>query len=230
MDGSSDSQIKILATTRRLLNPPSNKASSSAAAAIGKKRCLDACRSGIKFKGQITTTTITTTTLETLPVSADFRSSSPPQKKTTKPSNFPRRALSAYNIFFSMERERLLAELKSNDCINSNSNDGGDHADSPAKGVDTNTGDQESTNKAPPKASLPAILLRPLVKSPTERRKHRKTHGKISLADLANTIGRRWKALSEEKRKYCRDLAKEDVERHEIAVEEYYLQNPDCAP
>ena len=115
-----------------------------------------------------------------------------------KPADMPRRPLSAYNLFFSEERERILKEIE-----------GKSNEDDPDK--------KEGEDEPKPKA-----LLRPLLPSEKKRRPHRKTHGKISFQELATKVGQRWKALPDDRRKYYQDLAQEDMKRQKKAMEEYY--------
>jgi len=124
----------------------------------------------------------------------------PPKKRRLhkkKPADMPRRPLSAYNLFFSEERERILREIEGKSEVDKKDPDGKDE-------------------------SKPKALLRPLLPSEKKRRPHRKTHGKISFQELATKVGQRWKALPDDRRKYYQDLAQEDMKRQKKAMEEYY--------
>jgi hypothetical protein len=142
---------------------------------------------------------------EKRPYGADGPKEPKPKRKRgqrKKPADMPRRALSAYNLFFSAERQRILKEIAAQES-------GGATVD-PEKFDD---GEHVEGCQA---------LQRPLFPSQVTRRPHRKTHGKIGFQTLAQTVGRRWKELSVEQKSYYQELADQDMTRQKDAMEEYY--------
>jgi HMG (high mobility group) box len=81
-----------------------------------------------------------------------------------KPSDVPRKPLSAYNLFFQLERENII-------------------------------NGQEDSNYTFENVARIAQVYYEQGKTDMPKRKHRKSHGKISFAELARTIANKWRAL-----------------------------------
>lgn len=117
------------------------------------------------------------------------------KRSWTKPKDKPKRPLSAYNLFFRDEREKLLKDSLP-----------------PANGDTSSTTASEGTNgNADPSSGQPA------------KRRHRKTHGKIGFAQLAQHIGAKWKALDEDARKPYEKEAEAEKARYSVKLEKWRL-------
>ena len=125
--------------------------------------------------------------------------------------------MSAYNLFFSEERERILKEIAKKE----GANDAGGESEEVEKVAEVEDSDHGKDGEDEEK---PKALLRPLIPAEKKRRPHRKTHGKISFQELARMVGERWKSLPDDERKYYQDLAQEDMKRQKVAMEEYYAK------
>jgi hypothetical protein len=107
-------------------------------------------------------------------------------KKRTwkKPKDKPKRPLSAYNIFFQHEREKII----------------------------TDAPEQE--------LSLDFIIsVQKMASKRKEKRRHRKTHGKIGFADLARKIAEKWKKLDSESKSYFEARAEAEKARYKRELE-----------
>jgi hypothetical protein len=103
-----------------------------------------------------------------------------------KPQDKPKRPLSAYNLFFQLERERLV------------------------------TGDAQ---KNVLREEIRAVCEMHKLKK--EKRKHRKTHGKIGFADLARTIASRWRSLKPSTKSMYEECASIEKARYQKDVAEW---------
>jgi hypothetical protein len=131
------------------------------------------------------------------------------RKKAKKPSDMPRRALSAYNIFFSDQRRLILQDIEAKEK--------GRKAEANEEEEAEVKEEEDSKTEA---SEVPSVMKRTFFPSRTKRA-HRKVHGKIGLVDLARQVSQRWKALSPEKRKHYQDLAEQDRQRHKKVMADY---------
>ena len=166
----------------------------------------------------------------------------PKKKKPKKSHNAPRYPLSAYNFFFSEEREVILALVPEPDELQpSTASIISDTSSEPDAGPlpNFNSADEDieiiqrflSTRKIPKEAS---DELRKKINANTKRvidthiegdrlkKSHKKSHGKIAFQILAKVIGQRWRSISDaDKKQHYFDLAKKDLDRYKKQMEEY---------
>lgn len=138
----------------------------------------------------------------------------------------PRRPLSAYNFFFSEEKEIVVALLPELPKERSDVESSCDEIQVCDMSVDDV---QIFLVEAKQKLSPDALAtIREKIKSQTEttllahlegdkvKKSHKKSHGKISFQKLAGVIGKRWRELSNDDRKRYYELAKTDQERFKL--------------
>ena len=125
------------------------------------------------------------------------------------------------NIFFSEERERILNELPKPEGASDSDEKTGEDVD--FKDV------EELSSTSDRRSSFPTAAHRVLIErrksipgaEQKKRRKHRRTHGKISFRDLARTIGSRWRELSSDQLERYRRLAEVDMVRYQEDMVKY---------
>jgi HMG (high mobility group) box len=111
------------------------------------------------------------------------------RKGWKKPVGMPKRPMSSYNLFFQLERERLV-------------NDENDRVFTP-----------EDIDRVAKVQKLKDLSC--------HKRKHRKSHGKISFSNLARVIAEKWKSLDDSSKSAFFERAAMEKEEYKVAVEEW---------
>jgi HMG (high mobility group) box len=106
----------------------------------------------------------------------------------------PLRPLSAYNYFFRDERDRILTYGPSYD----------------KEALLPSMQKQYYTNE-----HQESLMRAYWNQDHSTKRKHRKSHGKISFTELSKTVSKRWKALSKDEKGFYQQVATKDWERYQ---------------
>jgi HMG (high mobility group) box len=113
----------------------------------------------------------------------------------------PAKPLTAYNYFFRFERERLLM------C------DFADTGEAPGVFNDYHKWTQDNTLEFQRK-----VLADQWNRDPTVKRKHCKSHGRISFASLSKHIAASWKKLPDSAKSVFREIAAADYQRYKTEM------------
>jgi HMG (high mobility group) box len=118
---------------------------------------------------------------------------------TSKEKIQPLRPLSAYNYFFRDERERILRQS-------------GDH---------DHNHDMTSDNYPYTEMQQLVILREHWSQDRTQKRRHRKTHGKISFTALSKLVSQRWKVLPPEQKEFYQHVVSKDWKRYQEELKHF---------
>jgi hypothetical protein len=122
------------------------------------------------------------------------------KSRPKKPKNKPKRPLSAYNIFFKDERQKILANIP-------DKKEGEDEED---EKDDKEEGDEEEGEEKDENG-----------KKIASKKRKRVPHGKIGFESLAKMIGQRWKELPPDELEIYKKRAEDDMKRYRKEMEAY---------
>lgn len=131
------------------------------------------------------------------------------RKKVKRSADTPRRPLTAFNFFFSEEREIILAHLPDDAGLKRANEDNTSSVEAIEKSMVQLSKEKMDALNVKIKANTQTVLD---TENEGDRVKktHRKMHGKIPFQMLSKLVGKRWRSLSLAKKQYYIDLSKRD--------------------
>ena len=143
------------------------------------------------------------------------------QAPKKKPKGKPKRPLSAYNIFFKEERERILREIENPKKPKIESGEVGENEGDDKEFVkkeDTEEGDEDNEDDGAGDNG-----------KNEKKRKKAAPHGKIGFENLAKTIGKRWRALNPDELAYYKEKADTDMKRYKVEMEKFMAKQREAS-
>lgn len=195
--------------------PPFNNATSSKHEVLVDQLIIDAER---KAKHQAMPPPLPTRQGKAAAVKAKKKSKRKSKDLDDGPNKKPPRPYTEYNIFFQLERERIIMDLeKSNRAkeqgfsANEEEEEGETLSDRPS--------DPHDVLPRPPRFAHLKLLPKwydsthrlAENKKNKEKRKHRKTHGLVSFLDLTRRIAKEWSEASDDVKAYCRRVSQRQL-------------------
>ena len=129
------------------------------------------------------------------------------KKSTATPTTKPQRPLTAYHIFFQIEREYIIQTTA-----------GPNPKDDPEKKLLCNVPDRYAATKL-----RPDWYAGP---GKRQKRKHRKSHGKIGFFELSSLISTRWATLEQSHpdiKKFVHEIAERELDEYKQEMEQWKL-------
>lgn len=121
-----------------------------------------------------------------------------------------------YNIFFILERERLIQQAKEESSSHNGANDVASNSGEGSASYDLVGYESLNLPDLPPRYRGLSMETGWYVPGKNARRKHVKTHGLTSFADLAQTVANNWKTVDDVTKEYCQTVARIIRERHAV--------------